>query len=115
MNITRRMRAALGRTLDVPAGALGERVCVSTVGFFDTTVDGCDSIVDYSPSHVVLDCGGERVLIEGDGLSVGAFTLGRVRICGRVERIVKCRRDAKFPKRDPAPADFASPDDGDDR
>ena len=88
-----RIRAAIGERLDVPAAALGERVCVSTGGFFDTTVDGCEAIVDYSPSHVVLDCGSDRVVIEGDGLSVGAFNLGRVRICGRVERIVNARAD----------------------
>ena len=95
MSIMRRIRSALGQTLDVPAASLGERVCVSTGGFFDTTVDGCEAIVDYSPSHVVLDCAGDRVVIEGDGLSVGSFTLGRVRICGRVERIVNCRADSK--------------------
>ena len=92
--IMRKIRSALGRALDVPAGALGERVCVSTGGFFDTVVDGCESIVDYSPTHVVLDCGGERVLIEGEGLSVSVFTLGRVRIFGRVDRITNCRRAA---------------------
>ena len=91
MRIMRKLRSALSRALDVPADALGERVCVSTGGFFDTTVDGCDSIVDYSPSHIVLDCASDRIVIEGDGLAVGAFTLGRIRICGRVDSITNCR------------------------
>ena len=96
MKIMRRIRSALGSALDVPSEALGERVCVSTGGFTDTTVDGCEAIVDYSPSHVVLDCADERIVIEGDGLSVGAFSLGRVRICGRVDSITNCRPGTSF-------------------
>ena len=91
MKIMRKLRSALAPALDVPSGALGERVCVSTGGFFDTVVDGCDAIVDYSPCRVVLDCASERVVIEGDGLFVSVFALGRARICGRVDSITNYR------------------------
>lgn len=94
MSMIRRIRSRLGAALDVPAGALGERLFVTTGGFFDTVVDGCDSIVDYSPSHVILDCAGDRVVVEGEGLAVNSFALGRVRICGRVDSITNCRSQA---------------------
>lgn len=90
MRIMRRIRSAFSSALDVPAEALGERVCVSTGGFFDTVVDGCTAIVDYSPSCVVLECASDKIVIEGDGLNVSVFSLGRVRICGRVDSITNC-------------------------
>ena len=83
----RRIRERAASLLDVPQEALGERLSVTTVGFFDTTVDGCAAIIDYSPSHVILECAGERVVIEGEGLRVGVFARSRVRICGRVTSI----------------------------
>ena len=84
MKVFRGIRERLSAALDVPPEAMGERVCVTTSGFCHTTVDGCLSIVDYSPSHVILECGTGRVLIEGVGLRVAGFTLSRVRIYGKV-------------------------------
>lgn len=82
-----KIRAKLGSALDVPLGAIGERVCISTSGFWDTTVDGCSAIIDYSPSHVILDCGRDRVVIEGSGLRVSVFAMSQVRIHGKISSI----------------------------
>ena len=91
MNGLKRLRSSLSRALDVPAGATGERLFVSTGGFYYTTVEGCAAIVDYSPCRVILDCGKNRVIIEGEGLSVGAFSMAQVRIHGRVDSITNER------------------------
>ncbi len=87
MKRMQRLRARIGSALDVPLEAIGEQMCISTSGFWDTTVDGCSAIVDYSPSHVILDCGDDRVVIEGSGLRVSVFAMSRVRIHGKISSI----------------------------
>ena len=84
MKVIRGIRARLSAALDVPPEAMGESFCVTTSGFCQTTVDGCISIVDYSPSRVILECTAGRVTIEGVGLRVALFALSRVRIYGKV-------------------------------
>ena len=84
MNVIRDIRSKLSSALDLLPESLGESVCVLTSGFCQTTVDGCVSIVDYSPSHLILECGTGRVIIEGVGLRVAVFTHSRVRIDGKV-------------------------------
>ena len=84
MKVIRGIREKMSAALDMPPEAMGERVCVTTSGFCYTTVDGCTSIVDYSPSHVILECATGRVVIEGAGLRVAVFTMSRVRIFGKV-------------------------------
>lgn len=82
-----KIRARVASALDVPLEAIGEHMCISTSGFWDTTVDGCSAIIDYSPSHVILACGDDRVVIEGTGLRVNVFAMSRVRIHGKISSI----------------------------
>ena len=84
MSFIRAIRERLSSAFDVPPEAMGESVCVATSGFCRTTVDGCVSIVDYSPAHVILACRTGRVIIEGVDLRVAVFSMSRVRIYGKI-------------------------------
>lgn len=86
-------RARFGHFLDIPQNAFGRTATVEIRGFYETMVQGCSGILDYSSSVIVLDSPQGKIIISGKDLRINVFSEDRLIILGTVESICKGERD----------------------
>lgn len=69
--------------LELPrAAAKGFRIEIDSSG--ETLIDGSCSLKEYDETHISVVCGGRKVILTGDGLSIAEFTSDRFVISGLI-------------------------------
>lgn len=73
--------------LDIPVGTLGKSSFVEAVGSREITVSGCEGLINYTDSEVVLRLCDGMVSVSGEELELRSFAGGRILVRGRVRCI----------------------------
>lgn len=74
----------LADRLDLPADALAGSIRLSLCGRRRLMIENHHGIISYGENMTEVDCGGVKLIIRGDGLSIGAMDKKDMLICGRI-------------------------------
>ena len=74
-------------SFDIPDGTLARSSTAEALGNREVCFSGCEGLMSYTDSEVVLSLCDNTVSVCGEELILRSFSGGRIAVCGRIDCI----------------------------